>query len=836
MVLSRLPIAVPLLLLFATSWAYPVTAETRPLCAAQVPQFEVDYRQTEIPPVNTTLDPSDTHNYLVWGEALQTTIAQQGYDSARRSLRSRPPMEQAGTLLGTVVRSEFVGDRVQVFSDIVRILRPIESNIQRDKILHLVALLSLEQNQLPLAIDAVQMISALDLQLETYSLMSSELRRSGGAAAQQVEDEAYAWLTTQPEYRAAVLSQLGRQYDQIQQPETARQKFEQAIAQLSHVPIGKRREAGLQFVSGELIATKNLALAMPLIQQLQDPEQQQLEAAIGLAQQEKYSDSVALATQVPLRTAIPELQRLIRHLLTANQLNCAMQVTFLPKVKEPILEQVFPELAKALIQAKREDEVWQILTDLERKNPWQINALMEALAPALVSADRPEVALIWALSLQEPEVRFDVLITLAKTFAAIENLPLATQSLIEAEQLAAVLLAAPIPSYEAAPAPRIDAPKVNLSKNVDQVNYEVDARRARQIRHNLRLIPIYRALGGTQKTIALLQSSLNLIFSSDNPDFLINSEYEQLTTELFEQYHSLISSQQAIAELNTRYQATLRLPPNEVKTRHLRSLAEQYARLGLPDQAMQALPFQNLTRSTQQKIILTLARQGRFEQTLPLARQLEERGYYDPNHPLETWIQLSAELAIAGRAAQAEMVFTQEIQPRLNGQPSYPDEEWIQTQLPQWSQYYAEKKLYSFVQRMILTRYQATLAYFPASKPDYRELNFPILPLNQILLQTAKIAVISGDTAQSFTLIQSIPVPLDRARCFALLAIDLDTMGYPDLAAQAIQTANIEVRSLPNHIGKAQALLEINQVQIQNGQADQIRDRLAQIAKILNLN
>jgi hypothetical protein len=817
------------MILVAPLWAIPAIASPQ-LCAAQVPQFAVDYRPyplPEIPRFDSATSASDSY-YLTWGEAFQATIAQQGYSAALQSLRSRPPMEQAGTLLGTVVRSEYESDRGQIFTDIIEILRPVDASLQRDRILYLVAVLALEQNQLQRAIEAARLVSDLDIQLETYSQMSSDLRRSNDwEQAAQVDEEAYQFMTTQPAYRAAMLSRLGSQYQQILQPETAQRFFAQAIAQLNRAK--SQREAGLQFVSRELIANQNLALALPLIQQMQDPEQPQLAAAIGLAQQGKINDSVALATQVSARSMAPELQRLVYRLLAADQLNCAMQVTFLPIVKEPVLEQVFPDLATALIQAKRDDEVLQILKHLEQDNPWQMNFLADALAPALVNTDRPEAILNWALSLQEPSVRFDVLITLAQAFAQRQNRSLATQSLEQAKQLFPTLLAAPVPS--SAPAPF--EPPPDQSKADRMGNYEADARRVRQVRYFLTLVPVYQSLGETQTAIALLQEALKIVFSPDEVDFIIGSEYEMLAPELFSQYHSLIDSQQAIAELNTRYQSSLRLPDSATRNRHLRMLAEPFAQLGSPDRALRTLPFQVLSPAAQQQIILTLAQQKQFEQALSLASQVQETGIYDRYHPLETWVQLSAELAIAGQTAQSETVFANEVLPRIAGQQSYPSEEWIQAQLPQWSRFYAEKKLYPLAQRLILQRYQAPLDYFPVTKPNHRDLRFPLLPLNQILLDTAKIAVINGDTAQSFTLIQAIPLPLDRARCFAQLAIDLDTMGYADLATQAIQVADQEARSLPISIGKVQVLLAINQVQIQNGQAAQIGDRLTEIARIL---
>jgi tetratricopeptide (TPR) repeat protein len=814
------------IVLASTFWAIP-TAASPQLCTAPVPQFAVDYRQPEVPRFDIATSDQDAY-YLAWGETFQTTIAQQGYSAALRSLRSRPPIEQAGTLLGTVVRSGYEGDRNQFFTDIVKILRPVDASPQRDRILYLVAVLALEQNQLSLAIDAARSVSDLDIQLETYSQMSSDLRRlNAWERAAQVDEAAYQSMTTQPAYRAAVLSRLGSQYHQILQPEIAQRFFAQANAQLNQAR--KQREAGLQFVSRELMANQNLALALPLISQMQDPEQPQLAAAIVLAQQGKINDSVELAIQAPMRSMTPELQRLVDRLITADQLNCAMQVTFLPIVKESILEQILPILVSALIQAKRDDEVLQILKHLEQDNPWQMSLLADVLAPALVRADRPEIILNWALSLQEPSVRFDVLITLAKAFAQHQNRSLATQSLEQVKQLFPTLLAVPVPS--STPAPFESPPDQNKADRMG--DYEADARRARQVRYFLTLAPVYQALGESQTAIALLQEALKIIFSPDEVDFIIGSEYEQITPELFSQYHSLIDSQQAIAELNTRYQSSLRLPDSATKTRHLRSIAEQFAHLGFPDRALQMLPFQTLSASTQQQIILTLAQQKQFEQALSLARQVQETGIYDRHHPLETWVQLSAELAIAGQTAPSETVFMNEVLPRITGQQSYPSEEWIQAQLPQWSRFYAEKKLYPLAQRLILQRYQAPLDYFPVTKPDHRDLRFPLLPLNQILLDTAKIAVINGDTAQSFALIQAIPLPLDRARCLAQLAIDLDTMGYADLATQAIQAADQDARSLPSHIGKAQVLLEINQVQIQNGQAAQIGDRLAEIARIL---
>lgn len=835
--LFRLLIAAPFIL-GSVTWSIPATASPQ-RCAPQIPSFVVNYRQPERPRASLTSSDHDSY-YLTWGEAFQATIAQQGYPTALRSLRSRPPLDQAGTLIGTVVQSDYEGDRAQILTDVIEILRPVTGSPKRDRILYLVAVLALEQ-QVPLAIEATRLVSDLEIQLATYSELSSDLRIANAwELAEQVDNEAYQRMTEQPAYRAAMLSQLGAQYHQILQPETAQDFFAQAIAQLNQAEMAEnQREYGLQFVSQDLIATKNLALAMPLLQQMQYPEQRQVEAAIVLAQQGKIDDSVALATQVPLRSATPELKRLVNRLLADDQLNCAMQVTFLPEIKESVLEQVLPILANALIQAKRDSEILQILKILEQDSPWQIDSIADTLAPSLVSSDRPETVLSWALSLQEPTVRFHTLITLAKAFAQHQNRSLATQSLEQAQKLLPGLLAAPVPSYDTAPS-EFDSSQPDTAQpdtaqpDADKTRYETDARRARQIRYLLTLAPVHQALGETQTAIALLQESLNMVFSPDEVNSITYSEYEQLAPELFSQYHSLIDSQQAIAELNTRYQASLRLPSSLTRTRHLKSLAAQFAHLGFPDRALETLPFLELAPSTQQQIILTLAQQKQFDQALSLASQVQESGIYDRYHPLETWIQLSAELAIAGRSDQSETVFNQFVLPRINGQPlSFPDEEWINAQLSQWSRYYAEKKLYPWAQRLILARYQAKLDYFPVTQSNFRDLNLPILPLNQMLLDLAKLAVIQGDTTQSFDLIQAIPLTLDRAHCFAQLAIDLDTMGYADLATQAIQAADQEAQSLPNHMGKVHLLLEINQVQIQNGQSEQIGDRFAKITNIL---
>jgi hypothetical protein len=660
--------------------------------------------------------------------------------------------------------------------------------------------------------------------------------------AQQMESAVYKVLSTQPEYRAALLAQVGKQFAlrQLDQPEYAQRSqrtFQQAIALLSNVSEGEPREAALQSISRQLIEADQPEQAQLLIQQMNDPALSQFELAIELARHQRYRDSVAVAIQIRDEMALPELKQLVQVLIQNGQLNCALQVTFLPQVKELALAQVIPDLIPAIVLSRRTEDAFKIGRILEQESVWLLNDFNQVLAET-----NYEIAFRWSQTVKNPNNRFWLLTTLAKALAETNNTAFTTQVLTEAEQAAKILLAEPIPSPLAAPPRGIVLESANEAPpapaQISIANYEEYARLAVHARHQLTFAPIYNAMGQQSKAIAMLHDALNIAFSQKAVHPLSGEDYRYLAEEVLREYQKLMTTNQATEQattyLNTLYQTSSNLPAGELKSRHLSGLSLGYALFGQPDRALEILPFSVNPSSVQQPIILALLQQRKFDTALQLVQQTQSDSYPNIHHTLETWAEVVLALAIAEQGDRAEEAFS-ELLTRFNQETQrHPNEDWFQQWLPKWSQRFAEHRLYTLAQRLLLNRYTIAEDYDSnQTHPSYQNLDLPVLPLNQLLIQAAEIAVSNGDTTEGFELIQAIPTSFDRVRGFAQLVNDLETMGYPDLVDKALKIAEDNARSHPQDIRQIRALLEINQAAVQSGRFEGMDDRFDRIFEAL---
>lgn len=815
------------------------------LLSAAAPARSEEACSAEIPPLSPYLTNPEAHAFYpfpyfsFWNEppGFRDAIAAQDYDTALQILQALSPIDRVEGWLQIVQSESFQGDRAQLLTEALALLRANPTATNRDDLLVAVAEAAIAIQRVDLATAALRLVADEAVKARHLGEVVGMLRaKAEWNAAQALETEIYTALTSRPDYQAVLLSQIAAQYAQVHQPERARRFFAQAQIRIPPVEPGEREEAVMQSVTHSLIVAGELEPALEMMASLQDPAQRQVDFAIALAQQGQYRASVEQIAQISPTFTSAQLPHLIRLLIDRDQVNCAMQVAVSPLLHSQDLAIVLPDLVGTLIKAGRKAESLTLLQNWSQSQPWGLTTAASPLVTTLVAAGATDIAEALALSFDYPNDRLVVLVTLTQALAQTGDTATALEMLTTAEQAAAADLAMP-------PMPPPVAPGEVASPPIESPADQVSALQQRKsILHAITLAPAYDAVGQPQRAVAQLDAALRLTLTpaadawGTNPadsglsdSGLSDSGFSDLdeaslTHQVLHQYAQLRDPAPMVESLQVFRQTVLTQPDADTRTRRLDRIAYGLAISGAPDAALQTLPFDTLSPDTQQQIVVALAQQHQFEIAQSLATQLTIADEYaGERYWLTAWAVLAAEFAQSGQVEAAEQAF-QQILSRLSTDRTQ-EANYVDYWADQAQQQYAEQGLYDFAQRLVM-------ASRVAVAPDFQALDLPLSPQTQAMVQIAKVAIDHGDANAGLALVRALPIAGDRARALACIAIALQQADQADLAHQALAEATTLAHTLPNHIGKTQALLDISQAWIDLDQPAPVPDLLAQAAMV----